>query len=258
MLLTTTSHAIRFLYFNWRIIALQNCVGFWQTSGFPCGSACNARGLGLIPGLGRSPGEGKGYPLQYSGLENSMDCIVHGVTKSGTWLKGFHFSAKHQHESAIDVYMYAVRFDSWGDGTQWNLVMCLRSQGYVVDLDGTPECSVWKVFITYDPHIWLESWTKYCTEWEESALKTEANALLTWWSACLSLLPRIWNTCPTSSLSIEILPFKTCDWPWNLPSPKLYQYLTSAHIPPRIYPLICKSEFHGSFSQQRFEYFYVE
>ena len=40
--------------------------------------------LGLIPGLGRSPGEGKGYPLQYSGLENSMDCIVHGVAKSQT------------------------------------------------------------------------------------------------------------------------------------------------------------------------------
>ena len=37
--------------------------------------------LGLIPALGRSPGEGKGYPLQYSGLENSMDCIVHGVSK---------------------------------------------------------------------------------------------------------------------------------------------------------------------------------
>ena len=40
--------------------------------------------------LGRSPGEGKGYPLQYSGLENSMDCIVHGVTKSQTWLSDFH------------------------------------------------------------------------------------------------------------------------------------------------------------------------
>ena len=42
-------------------------------------SACSVRELGLIPGLGRSPGEGKGYPLQYSGLENSMDCIVHGI-----------------------------------------------------------------------------------------------------------------------------------------------------------------------------------
>ena len=40
-------------------------------------SACNAGDLGSIPGLGRSLGEGKGYPLQYSGLENSKDCIVH-------------------------------------------------------------------------------------------------------------------------------------------------------------------------------------
>ena len=57
--------------------------------GFPCGSAskesaCNARDLGLIPGLGRSPREGKSYPLQYSGLENSTDCIVHGIAKSWT------------------------------------------------------------------------------------------------------------------------------------------------------------------------------
>ena len=57
--------------------------------GFPCGSAgkesaCNVGDLGLIPELGRSPGEGIGYPLQYSGLENSMDCIVHGVSKSWT------------------------------------------------------------------------------------------------------------------------------------------------------------------------------
>ena len=55
--------------------------------GFPRGSAgkestCNAGDLGLIPGLGRFPGEGKGYSLQYSGLENSMDSIVHGVVKS--------------------------------------------------------------------------------------------------------------------------------------------------------------------------------
>ena len=47
-------------------------------------STCNAEDLGLIPGLGKSPGEGKGYPLQYSGLENSMDCIVHGVAKNWT------------------------------------------------------------------------------------------------------------------------------------------------------------------------------
>ena len=54
-------------------------------------STCNAGDPGLIPGSGRSPGEGKGYPLQYSGLENSMDCIVHGVTKSWTLSSDFHF-----------------------------------------------------------------------------------------------------------------------------------------------------------------------
>ena len=64
--------------------------------GFPCGSAgiestCNAGDLGSIPRLGRSLGEGKGYPFQYSGLENSMDCIVHGIEKSRTQLSNFHF-----------------------------------------------------------------------------------------------------------------------------------------------------------------------
>ena len=53
-------------------------------------SACNAGDLGSIPGLGRSPGEGKGYPLQHSGLENSMDCIVYRVAESRTRLSNFH------------------------------------------------------------------------------------------------------------------------------------------------------------------------
>ena len=56
--------------------------------GFPGGSAgkesiCNVADLGSIPGLGRSPGEGKVYPLQYSGLENSMDCMVMGSQRMG-------------------------------------------------------------------------------------------------------------------------------------------------------------------------------
>ena len=55
----------------------------------PCGSAgkqsaCNVEDLGSIPGLRRSPGKGKDYPLQYSGLENSMDYIVYGVAKDTT------------------------------------------------------------------------------------------------------------------------------------------------------------------------------
>ena len=63
--------------------------------GFPCGSGgkespCNVGDLGSIPGLRRSPGEGKGYPLQYSVLENSMDYAVHGVAKSQTRLSDLH------------------------------------------------------------------------------------------------------------------------------------------------------------------------
>ena len=54
-------------------------------------SACNAGDLGSIPGLGRTPGEGKGHPFQYSGLENSRDCIVHEVAKSRTRLSDFYF-----------------------------------------------------------------------------------------------------------------------------------------------------------------------
>ena len=64
---------------------------------FPCGSAgkefaCNVGDLGSIPGLGKPPGEGKSYPLHYYGLENSIDCIVHGDTKSWTWLSNFHLT----------------------------------------------------------------------------------------------------------------------------------------------------------------------
>ena len=86
-----------------------NCwlITFWKEPsfapclhGFPGGSAgkesaCSVGDLGLIPGLGRSPEEGKGYPLQYSGLENSTDCIVHGVAKSQTRLSDLHFASLH-------------------------------------------------------------------------------------------------------------------------------------------------------------------
>ena len=54
-------------------------------------STCNVGDLGSIPGLGRSSGEGNGHTLQYSGLDNSTDCVVHGVTKSRTTLSDFHF-----------------------------------------------------------------------------------------------------------------------------------------------------------------------
>ena len=79
---------------------LKSLLGLWSVKCFPGGlaieqSSCNVGDLGSIPGLGRSPGEGNGYPLQYSCLENSMDrgtwqAIVHGVAKSRTWLNDFH------------------------------------------------------------------------------------------------------------------------------------------------------------------------
>ena len=70
-----------------------------QNSGFPDSlagkeSTWNGGDLCSIPGLGRSPGEAKGYPLQYFGLENSTECIVHGVEKSRTQLSNFHFQFK--------------------------------------------------------------------------------------------------------------------------------------------------------------------
>ena len=63
--------------------------------GFPCGSAgkesaYDVRDLGSIPGFGRSPGERNGYPLQYSDLENSLLCVVHGVEESRTRLNEFY------------------------------------------------------------------------------------------------------------------------------------------------------------------------
>ena len=72
------------------------CIGLDQELGFPGRSAgkestCNVGDLGSVPGLGRSPGEGKVCPLQHSGLENSVDCTIHGVPKSQTGLSDFHF-----------------------------------------------------------------------------------------------------------------------------------------------------------------------
>ena len=68
-------------------------------------SAYNEGDLGLIPGLGRSPGEMKGYTFQYSGLENSMDCIVHGVAKSPTRLSNFDFRLIYQQGWELTVVL---------------------------------------------------------------------------------------------------------------------------------------------------------
>ena len=81
--------------------------------GFTYGSAgketaCSARDLSSIPGLGRSTGEGNGYQLQYSGLENSMDCRVPGVAKSRTQLRGFHFQFTFNSEQKWKIVSYSL------------------------------------------------------------------------------------------------------------------------------------------------------
>ena len=84
-----------------RFCAVNGCLlsrlfrATYDSDCFPCGSAgkestCNVGDLGSTPGLGRSPADGNGYPLQYPGLDNSMDCIVPGVAKSQTRLSDFH------------------------------------------------------------------------------------------------------------------------------------------------------------------------
>ena len=102
------------VYFFWPEVRIPY-IAYWDVllMGFPDSSVgkestCNAGDLGSIPGLGRSPGEGKGYPLQYSGLENSMDYIVHAVAKNWTRLSYFHLlsdvsSIVHHH---MNIYYF--------------------------------------------------------------------------------------------------------------------------------------------------------
>ena len=108
-----STHAHRF-----PIRILRFLTQFSFMVGFPCGSAgkestCNAGDPGSIPGLGRSPGKGKGYPLQAS-LENSMDCIVHGFAKSWTRLSDFPchgntmFSFLRNHQSSKVVVPFCI------------------------------------------------------------------------------------------------------------------------------------------------------
>ena len=100
--LPATKHA----YFWASLVAqtLKNLPAMWETQDRFQGwkdskeSACNVGDPGSIPGLERSPGDGNGYPLQYSCLENSVDreawqATIHGVTKSWTWLRNFHFTS---------------------------------------------------------------------------------------------------------------------------------------------------------------------
>ena len=69
-------------------------------------STFNAGNPGSLPELGRSSGEGNGYPLQYSGLRNSTDCIVHGVSKSRTWLSDFHFTSLDKCKATLGTALW--------------------------------------------------------------------------------------------------------------------------------------------------------
>ena len=84
---------------DWSDLAAAAAAVSYHWEGFPCGSAgkesaCNGGDLGSIPGLGRSPGKGKGYSLQYCSLENSMGSIVHGITKSRTLPSDFYLPVR--------------------------------------------------------------------------------------------------------------------------------------------------------------------
>ena len=81
----TTGKTIALVYYNLTIfsIVIHSVYGGFLVDSDGKEPVCNAN-LGLIPGSGRSPGEGNSYSLQYLDLENSMDCIDHGVTKSWT------------------------------------------------------------------------------------------------------------------------------------------------------------------------------
>ena len=110
-------------FLNWQVDSLpMSYLGspfsmyYIHQLGFPDGSAwkespCNVGDLGLIPGLGRSPGEANGYPLQYSCLENSIDSIVHGVANSRTRLSSFHLYINYMSIiwfKKVDVILWTV------------------------------------------------------------------------------------------------------------------------------------------------------
>ena len=132
----------------------------WQlTSVFPDGSAGkesagNVGYLGSIPGLGRSPGEGNGYPLWYSGLENSTDCIVHGVAKSWIRLSNFHFTS----------FQYSCLKNPMDRGAWWATVHRDLKESDVPEWRSTwPQIFISLILFCYSGlllHIFLNVW--YC------------------------------------------------------------------------------------------------
>ena len=122
----------------------QKDAPLWKQSAFPGGSAgkessCIRGDLGSIPGLGRSPGERKGYPLQYSGRGNSRNCTTHGVAKSRTRLSHFHFHCLWK-QNIITVNEVTVVEITW------------QSNGQILQ-NWTPSWRTW----------WLGGFSHLCT-----------------------------------------------------------------------------------------------
>ena len=148
--------------------------GYSKYLGFPCGSAgkestCDAGDLGSIPGLRRSPGEGKGYPLQYSGLENSTDCIVHGVSKSRTWQRlSLHWKHKDKWSftslktQQVKQHLNWQLKNEWGvtpkkDEVKWWEKPSRQSEKHIQSLPGEERELLWG---TGRWSLWVEGWER--------------------------------------------------------------------------------------------------
>ena len=138
------------LFQLWFLKGVCLVVGLLGHMGFPGGSAgkesiCNAGDLGSIPRFRRSPGEGKGYPLQYSGLGNPMDCIVLGVAKSRTLLSNIHFCRGNLKRDSAHTPAPRPVIVAWREA----LIACLSLR-----------CFIYKVGIIITYFLGLMGWYK--------------------------------------------------------------------------------------------------
>ena len=182
---------------SWAGLRRLNHMLLFHLKGFLCDSAgkestCNVGHLGSIPELGRSPGEGEGYPLQYPGLENSMDYTVHtvhtvhGVAKSRTWLSDFHFHlfiptsplAPGSHLSFHCLHSFAFPRMSYSEnhivGSLFRLAsftcMCLVAQSYLILWD-TMNCSPLGSSVHEDSPVRILEWVTMSSSSGSSQLR---------------------------------------------------------------------------------------
>ena len=165
--------------------------------GFPGGSAgkesaWNMGDLGLIPGLERSPGEGKRYPLQYSGLENSMACIVHGLAKSQTQLEQLSHSLYFPHRPSFHMFSFL-----WHQLARRVYLGPLTSDLRQVGLCAPPHSGAQVSNLSFWNFAWQRRWFfKSLTCCQNLAAPSE----------------RIWGHAINHRISIE----KQCPKPWGL------------------------------------------